>query len=95
MRQSLFLPFPPKTRGSARITRELAELIGYAIHRPNLGNYEGQSPSVLLERDVPEFLQAQDALTAEQQTMIEQLQKGNVTMDVIRQAGTRDAQAAA
>ena len=56
-----------------------AELIGYAIHRPNLGNYEGQSPSVLLEREVPEFLQAQDALTTEQQTMIEQLQKGNLS----------------
>lgn len=87
------LIYPPAV--AREFPRELAELIGYAIHRPNLGNYEGQSPSVLLEREVPEFLQAQDALTAEQQTMIEQLQKGNVTMDIIRHAGTHDAQAAA
>jgi ectoine hydroxylase-related dioxygenase (phytanoyl-CoA dioxygenase family) len=87
------LIYPPAV--AREFPRELAELIGYAIHRPNLGNYEGQSPSVLLERDVPEFLQAQDALTAEQQNMIEQLQKGNVSMDVIHHAGTHDAQAAA
>ena len=87
------LIYPPAV--AREFPRELAELIGYAIHRPNLGNYEGQSPSVLLEREVPEFLQAQDALTTEQQTMIEQLQKGNVSMDVIRHAGTHDAQAAA
>jgi hypothetical protein len=35
-----------------------------------------------------------NALTVERQTMIEQLQKGGGSMDVIRHAGTYDAQAA-
>ncbi len=42
-----FLAYPP---GIARaFPKPLQELIGYRIHRPNLGHYEGQDPSVALE----------------------------------------------
>ena len=40
--------------------------MGYQQHRPNLGNYEGQCPSVLLRDEVPEYLAAVDELRAEQ-----------------------------
>lgn len=45
---------------------ELAALIGYAQHRPNLGNVEGQCPSLLLRSDHPEHLAATDALRPDQ-----------------------------
>lgn len=45
--ENAFLSYPP------HIAREFApalrDLIGYRIHRPNLGGYEGQDPSVLFE----------------------------------------------
>jgi hypothetical protein len=40
--------------------------VGYQLHRPNLGNYEGQCPSVLLGDDVPEYLAATDELRPDQ-----------------------------
>ena len=45
------------------VTGSLA-LAGYAQHRPNLGNHEGQCPSVLLSDDVAAHLGAIDALIA-------------------------------
>lgn len=63
-----WLAYPP---GVARnFPKELAELVGYVQHRPNLGNYEGQCPSVLLSDDVPAFLQAIDALWPDQQQAV-------------------------
>jgi len=49
-----------------RFDPELAALVGYSQHRPNLGNYEGQCPSVLLGPDVPGHLTATDALRPDQ-----------------------------
>src|SRR3546814_19373551 len=46
----------------------LAALVGYAQHRPNLGNVEGQCPSILLADQVPEHLSAIDALRPDQAT---------------------------
>src|SRR4029077_11331478 len=54
--ESQFLVYPPDI--ASNFAPELAELIGYAIHRPNLGNYEGQCPSVLLRDGRDEFLPA-------------------------------------
>ncbi len=54
---------PPVARGFAP---ELAALVGYRQHRPNLGNYEGQCPSVLLHDPVPDFLGAVDELRPDQ-----------------------------
>jgi ectoine hydroxylase-related dioxygenase (phytanoyl-CoA dioxygenase family) len=81
------LIYPPAV--AREFPRELTDLIGYSIHRPNLNNYEGQSPAVLLERAVPEFLQAQDALTPEQQAVAAQM------LDAARQVRSNDAQVAA
>jgi len=56
--------------------RELAELVGYVQHRPNLGNYEGQCPSVLLGADVPAHLGAIDALRPDQAAMLDDFADG-------------------
>ena len=50
--------------------RELADLVGYRLHRPNLGNFEGRCPSVLLGRDAPGRLGAEDALRPDQAAMV-------------------------
>lgn len=71
--ENQWLVYPPPV---ARLfSRELAELVGYAIHRPNLGNYEGQDPAVLLDGPPPEFLPAVDALLPEHEALIAQLKE--------------------
>lgn len=59
-----WLAYPPPI--ARHFSPELAALAGYAQHRPNLGNYEGRCPSVLLGDDVPKHLGAVDALRPEQ-----------------------------
>jgi len=59
-----WLAYPPSIARS--FPKELAELVGYVQHRPNLGNYEGQCPSILLSDDVPAFIRATDALRPDQ-----------------------------
>lgn len=66
--ENQWLAYPPHVaRG---FSAELAALVGYQQHRPNLGNYEGQCPSVLLRHDVPERLAATDALRPDQAELI-------------------------
>lgn len=60
-----WLVYPPSVARS--FSPELAALVGYAQHRPNLGNVEGQCPSVLLRDHVPEHLGAVDALRPDQE----------------------------
>lgn len=59
-----WLVYPPHV--ARHFDRELAALVGYAQHRPNLGNVEGQCPSVLLGDYIPRHLQATDALRPDQ-----------------------------
>lgn len=59
-----WLVYPPQV--ARRFSPELAALVGYAQHRPNLGNVEGQCPSILLRDHVPEHLPAVDALRPDQ-----------------------------
>lgn len=66
--ENLWLAYPPAIARS--FSPELAELAGYSQHRPNLGNYEGQCPSVLLGQDIPVFPQATDALRPDQQEAV-------------------------
>lgn len=59
-----WLVYPPAV--ARHFPPELAALVGYAQHRPNLGNVEGQCPSILLGDDVPAYLPAIDALRPDQ-----------------------------
>jgi len=62
--ENQYLVYPP---GIARhFDPELAALAGYAQHRPNLGNVEGQCPSVLLQGQGTDYLPAVDALRSDQ-----------------------------
>jgi Phytanoyl-CoA dioxygenase (PhyH) len=45
--ENAFLTYPPHV--AAGFGREIRDLLGYRIHRPNLGGYEGQDPAVLFE----------------------------------------------
>lgn len=64
-----FLAYPPAV--ARQFPPELAALIGYRQHRPNLGNFEGQCPSILLQDQIPAHLAAVDALLPDQVAMIE------------------------
>ena len=46
-------------------------MIGYRWHRPNLGTYDGQCPSVLLRDQVPEYLATYDSLTPAQTDIVD------------------------
>ena len=61
--ENQFLAYPPKV--ARNLPRTIQDLIGYRIHRPNLGGYENQCPSVLFNEDCPDALPAIDALTPE------------------------------
>jgi hypothetical protein len=47
--ENAFLAYPPHV--AAQFPRQIRDLLGYRIHRPNLGGYEGQDPAVLFETD--------------------------------------------
>lgn len=59
-----WLVYPPQV--ARHFSSGLAAMVGYAQHRPNLGNVEGQCPSILLGDTVPDFLPAIDALRPDQ-----------------------------
>ena len=66
--ENQWLAYPP---GIARnFSPELAALVGYAQHRPNLGNFEGQCPSLLLRDDLPKRIGAVDALRPDQEELV-------------------------
>lgn len=56
--ENQWLVYPPAIARTFPPT--LAALVGYQRHRPNLNNYEGQCPSILLKEDVPDFIAAAD-----------------------------------
>lgn len=66
--ENLWLAYPPAV--ARTFPAELAELAGYTQHRPNLGNYEGQCPSVLLRDHVPGHPRATDALRPDQEQAV-------------------------
>ena len=74
--ENQWLAYPPEV--ARQFPPELAALVGYRQHRPNLGNYEGQSPSVLLEENPPDYLGAIDALAPEHVEMIEMYRSGGL-----------------
>ncbi len=72
--ENQWLAYPPEI--ARDFSPELAALVGYAQHRPNLGNYEGQCPSILLRGNLPERLQATDALRPDQSAAVAQFVAG-------------------
>jgi len=67
--ENQLLAYPPAVaRGFAP---ELAALVGYRQHRPNLGNYEGQCPSILLAGDPDRPMGAIDALRDDQVELVD------------------------
>lgn len=62
-----WLAYPPHV--ARELSRPLAELAGYRVHRPNLGTFEGRCPSVLLEEGLPPQ-GAVDALRCDQEALI-------------------------
>jgi ectoine hydroxylase-related dioxygenase (phytanoyl-CoA dioxygenase family) len=67
--ENMWLTYPPDV--ARAFPPELRDLVGYRRHRPNLGNYDGQCPSVLFGEDVPDLLPATDALAPDQQRRLE------------------------
>jgi ectoine hydroxylase-related dioxygenase (phytanoyl-CoA dioxygenase family) len=66
--ENQWLAYPPDV--ARHFSPELARLVGYFQHRPNLGNYEGRCPSILLADDVPEYPGAKDELRPDQEELI-------------------------
>lgn len=66
--ENQWLAYPPKT--ARAFSPELAALVGYRQHRPNLGNYEGQCPSILLGERTPRRIGAIDALRPDQADLV-------------------------
>ncbi|WP_257538983.1 phytanoyl-CoA dioxygenase family protein [Sphingobium sp. CFD-1] len=66
--ENLWLAYPPDV--ARRFSPELAALAGYRQHRPNLGNFEGQCPSVLLTGEPDRARAAIDALRPDQEAMV-------------------------
>jgi ectoine hydroxylase-related dioxygenase (phytanoyl-CoA dioxygenase family) len=67
--ENQWLAYPPDV--ARHFPPELAALVGYRQHRPNLGNYEGQCPSILLHDTPNQAIGAVDALRPDQQALIE------------------------
>jgi ectoine hydroxylase-related dioxygenase (phytanoyl-CoA dioxygenase family) len=67
--ENMWLTYPPEI--ARTFPPALRDLVGYHRHRPNLGNYDGQCPSILFEEDLPDFLPATDSVTPEQQHRLE------------------------
>lgn len=66
--ENQWLAYPPEI--AKHFDPELAALAGYRQHRPNLGNFEGQCPSILLTGEAPTG--AIDALRPDQQILVEE-----------------------
>lgn len=67
--ENQYLAYPPEV--AKDFPSELQRLVGYAIHEPNLGWFEGQDPRVLFNEERPEFLAARDNMPPEIAALIE------------------------
>lgn len=72
--ENQMLAYPPQV--ASRFDAELRALVGYRQHRPNLGNFEGQCPSVLLDGYEGGPLAATDALRPDQAAMLDEYVQG-------------------
>ena len=72
--ENQWLAYPPPVARS--FAPSLSALVGYRQHRPNLGNYEGRCPSILLDDHVPDYIGAADALRPDQMALIDAFVEG-------------------
>lgn len=77
--ENQWLAYPPET--ARNFAPELAALAGYAQHRPNLGNFEGQCPSVLFGGYPDAPLAAADALRPDQAALLDDFVAGQRQAD--------------
>lgn len=68
--ENQWLAYPPRI--ARNFSPDLAALVGYTQHRPNLGNFEGQCPSILLKDEAPGAIGAVDALRPDQAELVAQ-----------------------
>jgi ectoine hydroxylase-related dioxygenase (phytanoyl-CoA dioxygenase family) len=66
--ENQWLAYPPEV--ARNFPSALAALVGYRQHRPNLGNFEGQCPSMLLRNAMIGRLGAIDALRPDQEALV-------------------------
>ncbi|MDZ3831953.1 MAG: phytanoyl-CoA dioxygenase family protein [Sphingopyxis sp.] len=66
--ENQWLAYPPEIAG--KFPRGLSELVGYTQHRPNLGNFEGQCPSILFDGYPDDPVAAVDALRPDQNALL-------------------------
>lgn len=71
--ENQFLAYPPEI--AKDFPKEIQDLIGYRVHRPNLGGYEYNCPSELLKGERPEVLQAVDALPPHIQDILDDMKR--------------------
>lgn len=74
--ENQWLAYPPSI--ARNFDPELAALVGYAQHRPNLGNFEGQCPSLLLNDEIPDRIGAVDALRPDQAEQVAEFVRAQV-----------------
>lgn len=67
--ENQYLVYPPEV--AKRFPKKLQALVGYAAHKPNVGWYEGQDPSIVL-RGQRDYLPATDLLSDPINEMLEE-----------------------
>jgi ectoine hydroxylase-related dioxygenase (phytanoyl-CoA dioxygenase family) len=80
--ENQWLVYPPQV--ARAFAPELAALIGYQQHRPNLGNYEGRCPSILFDEALPDYLGAIDELSPDQRAMLQQFKASQLSAQPVR-----------
>ena len=70
-----WLAYPPAI--ASKFSDELAALVGYSCYRPNLGNFEGQCPSILLAGDARDHYRFADSLRSDQMQWVRDYQEKN------------------
>lgn len=69
--ENQYLVIPPEI--AKELPGEIQKLLGYTIHRPNLGWYEGRDPGVVLTGQASDAMATQDHLLDEHKALLEEL----------------------
>ena len=72
--ENMYLTYPPEV--AKHFSSQLQHLLGYDVHRPNLGWVNGHHPTQLLSTQLNEDIGAEDFLTDEQNQMLREYLSG-------------------